>query len=95
MKSSPQIKDGNLRSGQFDGANDDGYMLGSADSTAESSPLMMEHRSSPVRSPPNGQRSTSPAPMTGFVTGTSPMYPYQIHGGFPFRDAHAATAIRG
>jgi hypothetical protein len=101
VKSSPQLKDGTLRSGQFDGTNDEGYMLGSADSTADStadnSPVMMEKKStSPLKSPiASSQRSASPAPMTGFVTGTSPMYPYQMHGGFPFHDAHAATAIRG
>lgn len=95
MKSSPQIKDGTLKTDQFDGANDDAYMFGSTDSSAETSPLMMEKRSSPSKTPSlNTTRSTSPAPMTGFATGTSPMYPYQLHGGF-FHDAHAATAIRG
>lgn len=95
-KASPQLKDGSLRSGQFDGANDDSYLLGSVDSTAENSPLMMEKKSSPIKTPvQQTARSASPAPMTGFVTGTSPMYPYQMHGGFPFHDAHPATAIRG
>jgi hypothetical protein len=40
-------------------------------------------------------RSTSSTPMTGFVTGTSSMYPYNRLGGFPFNETHAATAIRG
>jgi len=95
VKSSPQLKDGTLRSGQFDGTNDDGYMLGSVDSTADNSPVMMEKPASPIKAPMQTSRSTSPAPMTGFVTGTSPMYPYHMDGGFPFHDTHAATAIRG
>ncbi|KAF4636074.1 hypothetical protein G7Y89_g2005 [Cudoniella acicularis] len=98
VKSSPQLKDGTLRSGQYDGSSEDGYVLGSAESTADSSPLMMEKKPSPPRTQnPTSQasRSASPAPMTGFVTGTSPMYPYNIHSGFPFHDAHTATAIRG
>lgn len=96
VKSSPQVKDGTLRSGQFDGTNDDGYLLGSTESSSDSSPLMMEKTLSPRSQAQNSQtgRSASPAPMTGFVTGTSPMYPYQIHG-FQLPDAHAATAIRG
>ena len=98
MKSSPQLKDGTLRSGQYDGSNDDGYILGSNDSTADNSPLMMEKKPLPPRTQTastQASRSASPAPMTGFVTGTSPMYPYNVHSGFPFHDAHAATAIRG
>lgn len=101
-KSSPQIKDGTLRSGQYDGNTDDGYVLGSVNSTASSSPLMMqssEKKSSPARIPQNKQtsRSTSPAPMTGLVTGTSPMYPHHLqkHGAFLFNETHSATAIRG
>jgi hypothetical protein len=95
VKSSPQLKDGSMRSGQFDGSNEEGYILGSAESTANNSPLqmMMDQSSSPTRS--QVARSASPAPMTGFVTGTSPMYPHQMHVGFPFHDAHAATAIKG
>lgn len=85
-----------MRSGQYDGANDDVYILGSADSTAESSPLMMERISAPQSQKASTQasRSASPAPMTGFVSGTSPMY-HNLHAGFPFHDAHTATAIRG
>ncbi|KAH6712261.1 putative phosphatase regulatory subunit-domain-containing protein [Leptodontidium sp. MPI-SDFR-AT-0119] len=95
-KTSPQLKDGTMRSGQYDGANDDVYILGSADSTAESSPLMMERISAPQSQKASTQasRSASPAPMTGFVSGTSPMY-HNLHAGFPFHDAHTATAIRG
>lgn len=90
-----------MKSGQYDGSNDDGFPLSSPDSTASNSPLMMtEKRSSPPRSGVSSlqiTRSTSPAPMTGFATGTSPMYPYpyQGYGGFPFQEAHSATAIRG
>ncbi|TVY59702.1 Protein phosphatase 1 regulatory subunit 3C, partial [Lachnellula suecica] len=72
VKSSPQLKDGTLRSGQYDGSNDDGYILGSVDSTADNSPQMTEKKQSPPRTQqPSMQasRSTSPAPMTGFVTG--------------------------
>jgi hypothetical protein len=96
VKSSPQLKDGTLRPGQYDGANDDGYILGSEDSTASSSPLMMERQSPPKAQKASTQasRSTSPAPMTGFVSGTSPVY-QNLHTGFPFLDAHTATAIRG
>lgn len=95
VKSSPQLKDGTMRSGQFDGA-DDGYILGSVDSTADSSPVMMEKRSPPrtQKASTQASRSASPAPMTGFVTGTSPMY-HNLHAGFPFHDTHTATAIRG
>ncbi|KAJ8060846.1 hypothetical protein OCU04_009930 [Sclerotinia nivalis] len=98
VKNSPQLKDGTARSGQYDGNNDDGYLFGSVDSTASNSPITMQHmsnRSSSLGASPEGTRSTSPAPMTGFVSGTSPMYPYHMHGGFPFNDTHAATAIRG
>ncbi|KAF7908927.1 uncharacterized protein EAE98_006221 [Botrytis deweyae] len=100
VKNSPQLKDGTARSGQYDGNNDDGYLFGSAESTASNSPITMAHidsRPSPHSSgvSPQGTRSTSPAPMTGFVSGTSSMYPYHMHGGFSFNDAHAATAIRG
>ncbi|CAD6446838.1 0c2e6454-9b33-485b-853e-23f56a336a24 [Sclerotinia trifoliorum] len=98
VKNSPQLKDGTARSGQYDGNNDDGYLFGSVDSTASNSPITMphmNHRSSSHGASPEGTRSTSPAPMTGFVSGTSPMYPYHMHGGFPFNDTHSATAIRG
>lgn len=97
VKSSPQLKEGSLRSGQYDGSNEDGYILGSSDSSADNSPLMMEKKASPPRTQkPSAQasRSTSPAPMTGFVSGTSPMY-HNLHVGFPFNETHAATAIRG
>lgn len=100
MKNSPQLKDGTARSGQFDGNNDDGYLFGSVDTTASNSPITMapmDKRPSPKASgvSPQGTRSTSPAPMTGFVSGTSPMYSHHMHGGFSFNDTHAATAIRG
>jgi len=96
VKSSPQLKDGTLRSGQYDGSNEDGYILDSADSTANSSPVMMEKRSPPrtQKASTQASRSASPAPMTGFISGTSPMY-RNLHAGFPFHDTHAATAIRG
>ncbi|ESZ95801.1 carbohydrate-Binding Module family 21 protein [Sclerotinia borealis F-4128] len=100
VKNSPQLKDGTARPGQFDGNNDDGYSFGSSDSTASNSPTTMTHMDTrpSFQSPevsPQGTRSTSPAPMTGFVSGTSPMYPYHTHGGFSFNDTHPATAIRG
>jgi hypothetical protein len=98
VKSSLQLKDGTLRPGQYDGSNEDGYILGSTDSTANNSPLLIEKKPSPPRTQTastQASRSASPAPMTGFVTDTSPMYPYNMHGGFPFHDTHAATAIRG
>jgi hypothetical protein len=99
VKSSPQLKDGTLRSGQYDGSNEDGYILGStdsSDSTADSSPLMMEKRSPPRTQVASTQaaRSASPAPMTGFVSGTSPVY-QNLHTGFPFHDTYTPTAIRG
>ncbi|QSZ31495.1 hypothetical protein DSL72_001062 [Monilinia vaccinii-corymbosi] len=80
-KNSPQMKDGTARSGQFDGNNDDGYLVGSVDTTASNSPLAMPpmgNRPTPQSSSggsPKGTRSTSPAPMTGFVSGTSPINP--------------------
>lgn len=98
VKSSPQLKDGTLRPGQFDGANDEGYILGSSDSSASNSPVMNEKKASPPRSPNNAQvsRSVSPAPMTGFAMGTSPMYLQHMHASvYPFHDAHTPTAIRG
>jgi len=98
VKSSPQLKDGTLRSCQYDGSHDDGYILGSVDSSTNSSPSIMEKKQPPPRTRSSSSqvsRSTSPAPMTGFATGTSPMYPHQNHGGFLFHDPHAATAIRG
>jgi len=96
VKSSPQLKDGTLRSGQYDGSGEDGYILGSVDSSADSSPVMMEKRSPPrtQKASTQASRSASPAPMTGFASGTSPMY-HNLHAGFPFHDTHAATAIRG
>ncbi|RAL64156.1 hypothetical protein DID88_002049 [Monilinia fructigena] len=73
VKNSPQLKDGTARSGQFDGNNDDGYLFGSVDTTASNSPITMapmnkrpSTQSSGVS--PQGTRSTSPAPMTGFVS---------------------------
>lgn len=100
VKSSPILKEGTMRSGQYDGSNEDGYITGSVDSTADSSadssPLMMEKKSPPhtQNTSTKATRSASPAPMTGFVSGTSPMY-HNLHTGFPFHDTHAATAIRG
>jgi hypothetical protein len=97
VKSSPQLKDGTLRSSQYDG-NDEGYILGSSASTPNNSPVISEKKQSPPRTQQissQASQSASPAPMTGFVTGTSPMYLYNMHGGFPFNEAHAATAIRG
>ncbi|TVY46682.1 Protein phosphatase 1 regulatory subunit 3B [Lachnellula occidentalis] len=96
VKSSPQLKEGTLRPDQFDGSNDDGYVLGSTESTADSSPLMKEKTSPPRTQTASvrASRSTSPAPMTGFVTGTSSMY-NNMDNGFTFRDTHTATAIRG
>ncbi|PBP25400.1 protein phosphatase regulator [Diplocarpon rosae] len=94
-KNSPQLKDGTLRAGQFDGGTEDGYILGSADSTAENSPMMMEKiMPQSQKASSRASRSASPAPMTGFVSGTSPMY-HNLHAGFSFHDTHAATAIRG
>jgi len=96
-KTSPQLKDGTLQAEQYDGSNDDGYLVASVDSTAESSPLMMERMPTPQtqkKASTQASRSASPAPMTGFVSGTSPMY-HNLHAGFPFHDAHTATAIRG
>jgi len=87
-----------MRSGNYDGSNDDGYLLASADSTASNSPQMVEKKASPPRadtSHTQTTRSVSPAPMTGFATGTSPMYLHHMHTGFPFHDAHTPTAIRG
>ncbi|TAQ87881.1 hypothetical protein B7494_g3791 [Chlorociboria aeruginascens] len=77
VKSSPQLKEGTLRSGQYDGGNDEGYVLGSAESTADNSPVMAERKTSPptlhtqdaTTSPSqSAPRSASPAPMTGFVS---------------------------
>lgn len=105
VKSSPQLKDGTLssRPSQYDG-NDDSYALESTSPlpSANSSPAQQihtGHRPSPPRmdsgtgSP--AARPASSAPMTGFVTSTSPMYPYNRLSGFPFNETHAATAIRG
>lgn len=99
MKSSPQLKDGTLKSGhsaQYDGSNEEGYILDSVDSTASNSPLLIERRAPPRSQKPSTQasRSASPAPMTGFVTGTSPMY-QNLHAGFSFNETHTPTAIRG
>lgn len=85
--------------GQYDG-NDDGYALESDTSSPDnSSPLMMQLIKRPSTSRTDSaasQRSTSPAPMTSFVTGTSPMYPYNMHSGSMFNnEAHTPTAIRG
>ena len=95
-KSSPQIKEGTLKSGQYDGSCDS-YVLGSVESSNNSSPITMASvdRNPPrTQPPPQTSQSSSPAPMTGFVTGTSPMYPYQ-RSEFPWYDAHTATAIQG
>jgi len=92
----------NSHPGQYDGTNDskNGYVEESDNSSPDnSSPLMMQT----VQRPPLGsksgsgtiQRSVSPAPMTGFVTGTSRMYPHSVHNASLFSDAHAPTAIRG
>ena len=92
------MKDGTLRSGKYDGGIEDGYLLASADTTASNSPQMVEKKASPPRAQMSNtqtSRSVSPAPMTGFATGTSPMYLNHMHTGFPFRDAHTPTAIRG
>ncbi|CZT48670.1 related to GIP2 Glc7p-interacting protein [Rhynchosporium secalis] len=97
VKSSPQLKDGILKSDQYDGSNDDGYVLASVDSTADSSPLMMQTiptLQDQKKASTQASRSASPAPMTGFVSGTSPMY-HNLHAGFSFHDAHTPTAIRG
>lgn len=102
-----------MRSGQFDGSNDDGYILnsalGSAESTAgnsplqsllkqgsgDASPLQKVTNQSPSPTHTQMKRSSSPAPMTGIATGTSPIYAYQFHNSFPFHETHTATAIKG
>ncbi|RDL30107.1 uncharacterized protein BP5553_10385 [Venustampulla echinocandica] len=96
-KNSPQLKDGTLRSGKYEGSSDS-YVLNSADSTATNSPLMMEKKPSPPRTqtPSNqGSRSASPAPMTDLIPVTSPGYLYNNHATFPFHDTHTPTAILG
>lgn len=90
------------RPGQFDGT-EEGYTVDSAQSS-----ILSSANSSPAEQIQNDQRPSSPrmdsgagasaprsGPMTGFLTGTSPMYPYNRIGGFPFNETHAATAIRG
>jgi hypothetical protein len=103
VKSSPQLKDGTLgtRSAQYDG-NDDGYILRSeSPSPDQGSPLQIQMARNPTprtesnTSKPEAARSASPAPMTGFVTGTSPAYLNNMRGSFPFNEAYTATAIRG
>ncbi|KAI9733766.1 MAG: hypothetical protein M1818_007180 [Claussenomyces sp. TS43310] len=106
VKSSPQLKDGTLgsRPVQYDG-NNDGYVLRSESPSPQSigspvQPSTISHppqRPSPPRMDSGGvqARSTSPAPTSGFITGTSPVYPIRMHGGFPFGEAYTATAIRG
>ncbi len=75
-----------MKSTQFDGAADE-YTLGSVDSSNDSSPITMGMRSV------TSQRSSSPAPMTGIVSGTSLMYPDDR---FEFQwEAHTPTAIQG
>jgi hypothetical protein len=71
VKSSPQLKEGTLRPSQYDGSNDDGYMLGSVESSTNNSPVMNEKKASPPRPQTissQASRSVSPAPMTGFAT---------------------------
>lgn len=97
VKGSPQFQDGTTRgrSGQYDG-NDDGYIRESRSATP-SPPTQVSPTSTERYSPPQSMplRSESPAPMTGFVTGMSPAYPFNMHSSFLFHEAHAATAIRG
>lgn len=97
-KNSPQLKDGTLsRNGQIDGGND-GYGLRSVSPSPPQigSPLQTVQASQPRSEQADRMaRSNSPAPMTGFVTGTSPLYLYNAYAGFPFNEAHAAPAIRG
>ncbi|ELR05386.1 hypothetical protein VC83_05792 [Pseudogymnoascus destructans] len=103
-KNSPPLKDGTLNSrpAQYDGTNDSntGYVVESESSSPDnSSPLMMQMVQRPAMASRSGsgtiQRSVSPAPMTGFVTGTSRMYPYDAHNASVFNEAHTPTAIRG
>lgn len=95
-RSSPQFKDGTMRSSQLDGSNEAEYVVSSSDSTADNSPVIAERKQLPARTEPSRPvRSSSPAPMTSLVTGTSPMYsPFEIRD-FPFHEAYTATAIRG
>ena len=90
------------RTSQYD-ENDEGYILDSAQSSTLSSANSSPAQQTPKDRQPSLQRmdpgtggpAARSAPMTGFVTGTSPMYPYNKIGGFPFNETHAATAIRG
>jgi len=95
-RSSPQFKDGTMKSGQLDGSNESAYVLGSSESTPDNSPVMMEPKNQLTKTEPSrSARSSSPAPMTSLVTGTSPMYsPFEVRD-IPFHEAHTATAIRG
>jgi len=95
VKNSPQLQDGTLRvrGAQYDG-NDDGCIYESRSATP-SPPTNHTSKISERYSPPQSPRSDSPAPMTGLLTGMSPVYPYNIRSGFGFNEAHAATAIRG
>jgi len=98
------MKDGTAsRPGQYDGTDDGDYIQRSqspspkSNSSGSPEEAVLEMRPTPSRTGSGvpSARSVSPAPMTGFVTGTSPMYPYNMHGGFPFNEAHTPTAIRG
>lgn len=95
-RSSPQFRDGTIGSSQLDGSNESEYVTSSYDSTADNSPVIMDRKPQPARTESSRPaRSSSPAPMTSLVTGTSPMYsPFEVRD-FPFHEAHTATAIRG
>jgi hypothetical protein len=84
-----------MKSGQLDGSNESAYVLGSSESTLDNSPVMMEPENQLTKTEPSRSATSSPAPMTSLVTGTSPMYsPFEVRD-IPFHDAHTATAIRG
>jgi hypothetical protein len=85
-----------MKSGQLDGSNESAYVLGSSESTPDNSPVIMEPKNQLTKTEPSrSARSSSPAPMTSLVTGTSPMYsPFEVRD-IPFHEAHTATAIRG
>jgi len=51
VKSSPQLKDGTLRSGSYDGINEDRYILGSVGSTANSERSVEQNRPAPPSEP--------------------------------------------
>lgn len=103
-KSSPRLKDGTVSSGpgQYD-RNEESYNYDSTQSSTSSSSnsspaqqIQIDQRPSPQRMDSGtGGPAARAVPMTGFVTGTSPMYPYNRLGGFPLNETYAATAIRG